>query len=203
MRKNSKVSTLPIVCIAAGLTAIATVVDAEERRQMDSHEHGVTALNIAAENGFVVMELEGPAMNFVGFEHAPRTDAQKQAINDTVAALKDGNSLFSMSPAAQCELIAAESRHVVEGDHDPHDAHGNHDDDHDDHDDHNDNKSTHSEFVAKYEFACRSPGSLAAISVRLFDLFPLTTEVEASFVGADLQTFAELTPGKTILQLRR
>ena len=176
---------------AAG-TATAT-----ERRQMGSHEHGVTILNVAAEDGAVLLELEGPAMNFVGFEHPPRTDEQKQAIADTVAALRAGDSLFTLSPAAGCTLVSASSEHTGDAAHDDHDDHG----DHDDHDQH-DNESSHSEFVAEYEFSCEDLSELAELTVNLFEQFPLTSEVEASFVGASFQTFKELTPDSPVIPLQ-
>ena len=42
-----------------------------EKRQLDSHEHGVSTLKIAIEGKELNMELESPANDIIGFEHAP------------------------------------------------------------------------------------------------------------------------------------
>ena len=210
--------------LAAGLAALTLLASgaamAEERRQLDSHEHGVTTLNIALEEGLLVMELEGPAMNFVGFEHDPRTDEQKAAIADAIAILRDGATLFELTTAAECSLRETDAEHDTDDDHSDHDEHADHDDhddhedhsdhdehaDHDDHDDHEDHADhsdgeQHSEFEAEYAYECSRADELTQISVRLFERFPLTNEVEASFVGDSFQTFRKLTPSDPVLKL--
>lgn len=192
-------------CSAVGLFVLTSLAIASERRQMDAHEHGVTILNVAAEDGVVLLELEGPAMNFVGFEYPPRTTEQKQAVQDTVAKLQAGASLFSLSPAADCRLAGADSRYIGAADleDESHEDEG-HDDHHDEagHDDHDEDESAHSEFAAEYRFDCANPDKLAALTVGLFQQFPLTSEVEASYAGADFQTFRELTPDSPTLSLQ-
>ena len=42
-----------------------------EKRQLDSHEHGVSTLKIALEGQSIQMKLESPANDIVGFEHFP------------------------------------------------------------------------------------------------------------------------------------
>ena len=48
-----------------------------ETRQLESHEHGVSTLKIAIEGQNEQMELESPANDIVGFEHAPENNKQK------------------------------------------------------------------------------------------------------------------------------
>jgi hypothetical protein len=175
--------------------AFASAQASDERRQLGSHEHGVTVLNIALEDTSLVIEMKAPAVNVVGFEHPPGTDEQKQAIADALAKLQ-GDALFAMPAGSGCQLESAEAKHIVEAA----------DDDHDDHDDHDEGdkaKATHSEFTALYSFKCAAPGRLDDVSVALFEQFPLTTEIEASFIGPEVQTFAELTPSNPVLRVRR
>ena len=40
-------------------------------RQYDSHVHGMGTLNLVADGSEVHIELDSPAANLVGFEHAP------------------------------------------------------------------------------------------------------------------------------------
>ena len=126
------------------------------------------------------------------FEHEPRTDEQKAAIADAVAALEDGSTLFELTGAAECSL--AETDVELETDDDDHSDH----DHHSDHDDH-DGDEQHSEFEAEYAFECDNAGKLAKIRVGLFDRFPLTTEVEVSYVGEGFQTFKSLTAADPVL----
>lgn len=195
-------------CFAIAGFLLSGTAAGSERRQLDAHEHGVTVLNVAAEGQFVWVELEGPAMNFIGFEHPPRTAEQTRQVADAVAELESADQLFQLSSAAGCTLTSAESRHVGDDDHDGgHDDHDDHADEHDgSHDDAGHDEpvaeAVHSEFAAHYEFSCTNPEQLTELQVTLFDTFPLTTEVEASFIGAEFQTFAELSPNSRVLSLQ-
>ena len=78
------------------------------QRQHDAHRHGAGRLNIAMEGGEVYAELESPAANVVGFEHAPTTEAERASLDKAVATLQDGDRLFRFSPAADCRLLAVD-----------------------------------------------------------------------------------------------
>ena len=69
-----------------------------------AHEHGAATLDIAVEANQIVVQFQSPLDNLVGFERAPRTDAERQRANDAVARLKDGERMFQFDPAAGCKL---------------------------------------------------------------------------------------------------
>jgi hypothetical protein len=81
---------------------------AEEFEQHGAHEHGKITINAALENQTLSIELDAPAINVVGFEHAPRTDAEKAAVRDAAALLKSAQGLFGFPPAARCQRIASQ-----------------------------------------------------------------------------------------------
>lgn len=116
---------------------------AEEKRALDAHVHGHGALNVAVEGGALLMELEVPGFDIVGFEHAATSDADKAAVEAALAKLSNPSEIFALPAAAGCTVseVAAE----LHGDED----HGDHDDhDHDDHaeheeHDHDDHKDDH------------------------------------------------------------
>ena len=59
--------------LAMGLvTALGATAQAAERRELGAHEHGHSKLNLAVEGTLVVMEIEAPGMDVLGFEHSPR-----------------------------------------------------------------------------------------------------------------------------------
>ncbi|MDJ0927986.1 MAG: DUF2796 domain-containing protein [Gammaproteobacteria bacterium] len=203
-----KLDTLSVaVKLAVTLIPLATLAAGTERRQLDAHEHGVTTLNMALDDDILALELEGPAMNFVGFEHLPRTPEQQQAIAETLDIINGGSQLFQPDPDADCTLIEASGRHFTDADdHDDHgDEHDDHDDGHDEHgEDHDEHEaeSRHSEFVGQFRYRCDKPGKLLELRVTLFERFPLTTEVEASFIGPEGQTFEALTAADPVIRLR-
>mgnify|MGYP001336650609 CR=1 FL=1 len=71
------------------------------------HEHGKVTFNVALEGQQLVVELDAPADNVIGFEHAPRTDAEKARIHDQGAWLQAGNGLISFPAAAACRFQAS------------------------------------------------------------------------------------------------
>ena len=78
------------------------------RRQLEAHTHGEGRLAIAIEGNRVQMELEAPASDIVGFEHAPRTATQRKTLAEAKERLAKAETLFVLSAAAGCRLASAE-----------------------------------------------------------------------------------------------
>jgi len=91
--------SIAILCVAASFA-----VSAEEFEQHAAHEHGKVTINVAVEKDQLILELEAPAMNVVGFEHAPRTTDQQAAVKDARALLGSGRNLFGVPVSARCKL---------------------------------------------------------------------------------------------------
>ncbi|MEO0803489.1 MAG: DUF2796 domain-containing protein [Cyanobacteria bacterium J06642_2] len=124
----------------------------EERRQFDSHVHGITNMNVAVENGTLDIEVDSPAANIVGFEHRPETAEQETAIAEALAQLEAGDVVFILPENAGCQLIEANAQtsfsedgegehHHEDGEHHAEEGHGegDHHDEHGD-DEHGDDK---------------------------------------------------------------
>jgi hypothetical protein len=131
---------LSILALAAAFPAFA------EDRQLDAHEHGVGALNVAIEGTTVAMELEAPGADIVGFEYEATSDADLSAIDAALATLSAPLELFVLPEAAACTVVKASAEVESEGEHVEHEDehHDDHaDEEHDDHadeehDDHDD-----------------------------------------------------------------
>lgn len=106
-----------------------------------AHEHGVSQLDVALDGQQLALVLAGPGYNFVGFEHAPESDADKQKTADVTALLGKPAQLFTLPAAAQCTPALAK---VTPPSHDDHD----HDHDHD-HKDGTDAAAAHDKDKAK------------------------------------------------------
>lgn len=67
-----------------------------------AHVHGAATLDVALDGNEVTFELSTPLDNLVGFERAPRTDAERQRFTAAVGKLRDANAMFPLDPAAGC-----------------------------------------------------------------------------------------------------
>ena len=115
--------------IATVLTLTSTVLCAAP-----PHVHGVGTLQLVLEENSLSVELRLPAINAVGFEHAPNDAQQKAAVQNAVALLKDSGQILILPDKAQCKIESAMVTSELLN-HDNHDE--AHDDDHDGaHDDH-------------------------------------------------------------------
>ena len=132
------------IALAVAAVSISSSIVAQTERDLGSHEHGAALLNIAIESNSVVIELETPWNNIVGFEHAPSTDDQKALVEDALAKLNQPADLFKFQ-SSECSVAEVMVESTLEDEHhDDHDdehteGHDDHDDDHKDgHDDHDD-----------------------------------------------------------------
>lgn len=69
-----------------------------------AHEHGVARLDLAVEGTTLTLALDTPLDGLLGFERAPRSEAEKRAAEKAVATLRAADALFTIDPAAQCAL---------------------------------------------------------------------------------------------------
>lgn len=198
-----------LVALVVALPVAAAAAPAAERREADKHEHGAGELRVAIDGNDIELGFEGPAANFVGFEHRPRNAEQQGAVDGALAALRNPATLFAWPAAAGCRLTATEVEGPDYGDADhggeDHADHDDHDHDHEAGKDHGDehDEEAHTEFAALYAFRCDRPAALDRLKVLAFQRFPATLRLDASVVGPAGQAAATLTPAAPDLPLRR
>ncbi len=174
-----------------------------------AHVHGSSSLLVAVEAEELVVELTAPADDIVGFEHAPKNEAQEHQVEAALEVLQAPGRMFALPAAAQCEVEAVRvleslphGEHEEGHDHDKakHDGHKDDDhkhgdhksDDHDHgkkaagkaHDDHDDDGETHSEFRLRYHFHCHAMNKLAGMQLLMFDRFPRMHKVRVQMISA-------------------
>ena len=88
------------------LSLLSTDVGAQQ-----AHEHGGALLNVALDGKKLVVQLESPLDNFVGFEHAPRNDKQRAALVKMEESLQAGDRWFKPAAAAGCTLRDVKVEH--------------------------------------------------------------------------------------------
>ena len=129
----------PTTIVIFAAASISTAIVAQTERDLGSHEHGSASMNVALDQNSLLIELESPWDNLVGFEHAPSTDEQHALIDDALDLLNQPKQLFTFN-GVNCVANEIEiDSSLPDGDDDHHDGH----DDHDDHDDHEDGHDDH------------------------------------------------------------
>ena len=132
---------------------------AAEKRQLDSHEHGVSTLKIAIEKNIFEMELKSPADDIVGFEHAPENEKQKSQINKALAIFKDKKGIFMPSPAASCKITGHSAEFETDA------------------------SSGHAGFHVKWQMSCSHPEKITTLATSFFKSFPKAEEIEVEIIS--------------------
>jgi hypothetical protein len=170
----------PLLLFALLAAAPALAADTDASGQHRSHQHGVARLEVTLDGGALQVALDSPAENLLGFEHAPRTDAQKQTVVRVERQLKEPARLFTPVAAAGCQSQPArvEIKLPPAG-----------------------SSETHSEIEAAWGWRCEQPAALAHLDVGLFKAFPRLKELRVQIVTAQGQKAAVLKPGAPRLKI--
>ena len=153
----------------------------------DAHVHGLSYLKIALENRTLLVEINSPLMDIVGFEGEPRTKVQKDSIELATNKLRTiGNVLIFKGGSCVEKNIDVNLGH----DHGTEHSHSEHDHD------------THSEISAVYKFECSEPDVLQDITVLLPNQFSRMEKIKAQWITPDSQGQITLDKNKNLINLR-
>lgn len=128
------------------------------------HAHGVAELRVAADGPRLQVELDSPLDNLVGFEHAPKNAREREALAKAEEKLRDFGALFTLPPAAGCELQAMELVSPFSGDSAASGKAA---------------KGAHADLHAAYTLECAKPQALDAMEVKLGEAFPRIRSIRA------------------------
>jgi hypothetical protein len=212
----SRKQTVPTVALATFAMLIGPWASAQEQHDHDQHQehrqhgthvHGIAALNLALEDNEVQIELDSPAANIVGFEHAPSSPDDHAALDKAVATLKAGERLFKFNDEADCRMeTASVTSALLDDAHEGHaeekagapahaekeeHRHEEHEGEHAKEDEHE--GETHSDIEAAYHFECDTPDKLTALTVALFEAFSGMEKIKVQYVIQSKQGATELT----------
>ncbi|MEX8494549.1 DUF2796 domain-containing protein [Sphaerotilus sp.] len=133
-----------------------------------AHVHGALQLDIALDGPTLTLSMEAPLDSVFGFEHAPRTAAEKKTAQDALAALRASGPLFTPDSAAGCvfKSASADSEALQPGA----------------------KVGEHADLDMTAEFTCANPGQLRRIDLGgLLDRFPRIQRLQAQIVTAQGQ----------------
>lgn len=181
--------------LAAGLSSGASAQAA-----LAAHEHGRAEVSVALEAGALLVLLDAPGADLMGFEHAPESAAEKAAFDAARQRLADPAAVLTPAPAAGC--TARRSTVRVSGAAGAAETHRHDAEDHA-HDHDAAAETGHSAFQAVYRFDCADPAALAEITFGYFASFPAAREIAAHVVTETGSAQAELTAATPVLTLPR
>ncbi len=148
----------------------------EKHEEHAAHQHGHGRFNLAIEKQSVLIELEIPANDIVGFEHEAKTDKDKAAVAAAKAKLGDPLRLFGIPKAAECKLDKSEitietgEEALEQSQKEPPASKPS-------------EKPAHAEFHAQYTLQCAKPTELKALDFAFFKEFPNAVELEVFVLG--------------------
>jgi len=156
--------TLSTLALSALLAASPCIGRAQAQH---AHVHGLLRLDIAIEGPSVVIEMDSPLDNIVGFERAPKTDAEKKTADDAIAQLRAADHLFRIDPASNCKLgpvklnsaalgLAKSDADTTEG---------------------------HADLDGSFAFNCTNAPTAKFIDVALFDAFKGVRQIDVQIVS--------------------
>lgn len=144
-----------------------------EHHEHGAHQHGVAQLEVAVDGNTLSIHLESPLDNLLGFEHAPRTEKQKQAAKNLLATLRRSDGLFTPTATAGCALSAGKvEAPVLEG---------------------QAGEGGHADLDADWVYTCAQPGRLTGMKVGLFAKYPGLKRLDAAVVSGKGQAAFRLT----------
>lgn len=177
---------------AARAATLALVLSSTALFAAEPHVHGAGTLQLVLEGGSLNAELRLPAMDVVGFEHAPREAKHKEAVKKAVGMLKDSRKVLALPDDAQCtaapgavESDLLEDGHAADHKHDKHEAGHDHAD-----------GEAHADFEVAYRFDCRRPETLKRIKTLLFQQLPKLERLDVEMVTPTGQRSQRLVPGQ-------
>ncbi len=163
---------------------------AEDLMQMHgSHVHGEVVVNMVLEGERLDVEMISPAMNITGYEHAPSTEQERQALAEAIDKLGVASNLLTLPAAAGCEPGDSTVETSLTKEHADHDHKhtGEHEED-------------HAEFHVTHAFRCEKPGAIDSVTLTLLSDFPGVEKARLQWIHGQLQGAAVLEPVNPVVR---
>lgn len=152
--------------------------------QHGAHAHGLVQLEVVVDAGSIALRLDAPLDSLLGFERAPRSEAERRAVAALRERLAQPATLFGLDAAAGC---VAEPAAVAAPALDAGAA-----------------AADHADLVASYRFRCRQPGVLQVIDLQgLLAAFTRIQRVDAQVVTPAAQRKQSLKRPQALVRLGR
>lgn len=197
MKTRSPIPALVLSTLTSALLPLAATAQAH-----DAHVHGTGNMDVTIEGQQVTLQLTSPLANLAGFEHAPKTGAERTSISKMATTLRQPG-MFVFPAAAACTNTSV----VLKADHiapallgEKQATPAKHDHQHKDKHEHA--HDGHGDLHATYVFDCAQPGQLSYMDSGLNAAFPSMATLKVQAVTPQRQLAATLTASDRRLQLK-
>jgi hypothetical protein len=178
---------------------LAALAGAAAAQAPQAHVHGAAELAVVIDGGTIDIVFESPLDNLLGFERAPKSDAERAAVGAMAGRFRAPPGLFVPTPAADCRAPPAELSSPVldpallQGK--PAGAasgagKGGADD-------------AHAELRVHIVYSCAKVAALAGLEVRVFDAFANVRRIDAALAGPKGQSATTLTTTNRMLKFEK
>jgi len=168
------------ICAVAGWLSLAFAADKTPANEPvhAAHSHGVGNLELVVQGASVKASFEIPMESLLGFEHLPRTPAQKKAMADLQTAVGQTSYFISLPAAADCQPKSLQvNADMFDG-----------------------KKSEHSDLDAEMEFSCSQPSALKQLEISLFKKHPRLSSLKVDMVTPKGQASVTLKAKDPVLR---
>lgn len=142
-----------------------------QKNKQHAHVHGAAKLAIAIDSQKVSFDLDTPAEGLYGFEHEPKTPAEKKAVVDAHAQFTShADDLFRFSKESGCTTTKTEVKKEGETGQKQPPA-----------------KQTHSDVNALVEFNCTKPVAGSKVVIALIQKFPHIKSIQVQIISDKIQ----------------
>ncbi len=171
---------------------ILVAIGAPSAAAHQAHVHGQATVQVSLEATKLAVSVDSALDNLLGFERAPRNDAQRRLVEALAARLRKSETVVLPAAEGACQSAGVHLHAPVLAGTPAHDAaspatapdpgdHGN--------------------MTATYTFVCAKPQDLRAIEFKLFEGFPRLQRVNAQVAGPRGQSAQRLTAKRSQIKL--
>ena len=129
----------------------------DKKGSLGAHEHGLGVINIVQDHNNLLIELEMPGVDVVGFEYKAKSKTDKNKVDDALKVLKNPDNVIMLSQEGKCKLKKSKSIILEE--------------------------KNHSEFRSEYSFSCKKVSNVKSIKINVFDKFKNSEKINLKVVG--------------------
>jgi Protein of unknown function (DUF2796) len=191
------------------LSLLTSALCASAAAAESPHVHGVVNMEIGIDAKRLVIEMEAPLDSLLGYERAPRTQAERVAAQKMLETLRNASAVVMPNPEAGCTPVSNEVKAPILQGSDPSapfetpaqlagKAKPSKPDNHK-----HAKENDHAELISSYVFACTQPAQLNSIKFGLFGAFPKMRRVDVQVSGPKGQFKVVLKAPSQQIQLNR
>jgi hypothetical protein len=201
-----------------GLCFCCHQATAQSNQNQDAHIHGLARMTILYEAGQLLIELETPAANMLGFEHRPQNTQQWQQLSQLKKSLNVPENIIGLQPncevkSVEIELPFQQTKETISLPSPPTVEESSHDHHHDHHEEtqevHNHTEpryngtshDVHQDIHVSYEWRCTGSGP-RIIQLYLFSLYPSFEKIQAQWVAYGKQGAKTLNKSHAVSEIK-